>query len=474
MKRPTVYLTLLFLLVAFISCKQKKVELSDEYELPNIIFIMADDLGYGDVGCYGQDSIKTPNIDQMADEGMKFTSHYAGTSVCAPSRCVLMTGMHTGHAAIRGNKQAEPHGQMPLPDSTITVAEHLKKVGYNTAMIGKWGLGITDSEGDPNNQGFDFFYGYTDQVLAHNYYPEYLVKNGERVYLDNEVKYLDSTAWHKGLGSYATEKNEYSHDLFTEEALRFIERQKDSTFFLYLPYTIPHNNGEAPENEKQEVPDQGIYADKNWPKETKDYAAMITRMDRDVGKISDKIKKLGLEENTVIFFTSDNGPMPDKDFTLFFDSNGQLKGGKRDLYEGGIRVPMIVKWEGVIEKNTESDHMSAFWDVLPTLCDIAMTDIPESIDGISFLPELLGKKQPKHEYLYWEFHEQGKKQALRYGKWKAVRLNVAENPGGAIELYDLSSDLSESNNVADKYPDMAKKLTIMMDSARSFDPNWVF
>ncbi len=257
----------------------------EEKTSPNIIFIMADDLGYGDLGCYGQEIIQTPGIDRLALSGIRFTQHYAGNTVCAPSRCALMTGYHMGHAEVRGNRQAEPSGQWPVSPETITVAKLLQSAGYRTAMIGKWGLGIENSTGDPLKQGFDYYYGYLDQVLAHNYYPEYLLRNGEREYLDNEVQYLDTSLWHKGLGSYATRKSAYSHDLFIEDALRYLDENHDHPFFLYLPFTIPHDNGEAPRGERMEVPDYGLYAEEDWPGDTRRYAAMISRMDRGVGMI---------------------------------------------------------------------------------------------------------------------------------------------------------------------------------------------
>jgi len=434
---------------------------------PNIIFIMADDLGIGDLGCYGQEIIQTPRIDELASRGMLFTRHYAGNTVCAPSRCALMTGYHMGHAEVRGNRQAGPSGQWPISDGTLTVAELLQEAGYKTAMIGKWGLGVENTSGDPLEQGFDFYYGYLDQVLAHNYYPEYLLRNGKKEYLDNEVHYLDTALWHKGLGSYATVKAEYSHDLFTREALRFIREQRDSLFFLYLPYTIPHNNGEAPPGERQEVPDFGIYADRDWPMDRKGYAAMISRMDRDVGRIMQLVDDLGLTGRTVFFFTSDNGPMPDTEFTRYFNSNGPLRGGKRDLYEGGIRVPMIVSWKGKIIPGTRNGHPSAFWDFLPTACEIAGISVPEQVDGISFLPALKGEEQPVHESLYWEFMEKGGKQAIRKGKWKLVRNQVITEPPGTIELYDLDEDPGETQNVSDIHPELVRELLDEMEAGRT-------
>lgn len=440
---------------------------------PNIIYIMADDLGYADVGSYGQQKIATPNLDRLANEGMRFTDHYAGTSVCAPSRCVLMTGKHMGHAAIRGNSQRKPHGQMPLADSIVTVAEALKPAGYTTGMIGKWGLGISSSEGNPNDQGWDYFFGYTDQVLAHNYYPEYLVKNGEKIPLENEVKYLDSTQWHGGYGSYSTDKKEYSNDLFTQEALAFIDREQENPFLLYLPYTIPHNNGEAPAGQKQEVPDYGRYTSQDWASDTIGYAAMITRLDRYVGQIVNIVDSLGLGENTLIIFTSDNGPMQERvGYTAFFDSNGKLRGAKRDLYEGGIRIPFVARWTDNIQARATSSHASYFADFLATACDVAGIDVPANTDGISYLPTLLGEEQRVHDYLYFEFYEGGKAQAVRAGQYKAIRNDVFASDTSSWELYDLAVDISEETNLADQLPDELQKLVQMAREAHTPDENW--
>jgi arylsulfatase A len=427
---------------------------------PNIIYILADDLGYGDVGVYGQESIQTPNIDLMANEGMKFSQHYAGSPVCAPSRAVLMTGKHPGRAYVRGNKQAEPYGQLPLPAEEVTVAEALKKAGYVNGIIGKWGLGVENSSGFPLDQGFDFFYGYLDQVLAHNYYPEYLWRNDEKEYLDNEVRYLDTTAWHKGLGSYATKKVDYTHDLFSDEALNFIEENQDTSFFLYLSYTIPHNNGEAPVGEKMEVPNWGIYADSAWDAETKGYAAMITRMDKDVGRLLQKLRDLDLAEETLVIFTSDNGPMQEDahDFTRLFNSNGPLRGAKRDLYEGGIREPFIAWWPGTIAAGQETDHMSAFWDFMPTACELAGVETPNASTGISYLPVLLGEEQPEHSYLYWEFPIKGYQIAIRKGRWKAIKVGLEEDPLSPWQLYNLLEDINESNDVATQHPEILEEM----------------
>ena len=436
---------------------------------PNFIFIMADDLGYADVGVYGQQLIETPNIDQLAHQGMIFTQFYAGTSVCAPSRSVLMTGLHSGHTPVRGNKQyGYQNGQLPLPDSAKTVAEYLQEAGYVTGMIGKWGLGDPNTTGDPGRQGWDHYFGYTDQVLAHNYYPEYLWRNGEKVILENEVHYLDTALWHDGLGSYSTGQVQYSHDLFMEEALEFLDQNKDKSFFLYLPLTIPHDNGEQADSLRFEVPSQGIYADRDWGRKEKDYAAMITRMDEGIGRMVDFLDQTGLSDNTLVFFTSDNGPMRDMYTTDFFDSNGPLRGAKRDLYEGGMREPFIVKWPGNIAAGSSSDHMGGFWDILPTLLDLAGQPIPENTDGISIKPTLLAQEnQRTHSYLYWEFHEGSGSQAIRQGDWKAVKLNIKVDPDHPVELYNLSTDLGEEVNIAEQHPGKVKELDQLMKNART-------
>ncbi|TKJ39612.1 MAG: N-acetylgalactosamine-6-sulfatase [Planctomycetes bacterium B3_Pla] len=434
---------------------------------PNIIYVLADDLGYGDLGCYGQKTIKTPNIDKLAEEGMKFTDHYAGSTVCAPSRCCLMTGLHTGHALVRAN------GNVPLRPSDVTVAELLKDAGYSTGIIGKWGLGEAGSTGIPNRQGFDYWFGYLNQRHAHNYYPTYLWRNEEKVPLKNEVNHViggrDRTP-----GGVATRRVEYSHDLFAEEALGFVEQNKDRPFFLYLPFTIPHANNEAG-GKGMEVPSFGPYSDKEWPDPQKGHAAMITRMDSDVGRLMAKLKKLGLDENTLVMFSSDNGPHKEGGGDpAFFNASGPLKGYKRALYEGGIRVPMIARWPDRIKAGSVSDHISAFWDFLPTCCELVGVEAPDGIDGISMVPTLLGqsRRQKKHEVLYWEFHEQGKKLAVRMGNWKGIRLNVAKKPDGPIELYNLKDDIGEKNNLAGRHPEIAAKIAGHMKTARTPSEHW--
>ncbi|MDO6516521.1 arylsulfatase [Zobellia uliginosa] len=412
-------------------------------EKPNIIYILADDLGYGDLGCYGQKKIKTPYIDKLASEGMLFTQHYSGNTVCAPSRSALLTGMHTGHTFIRGNKEVEPEGQYPLPDSTYTLAKAMKKAGYVTGAYGKWGLGFPSSEGDPTNQGFDFFYGYNCQREAHHYYPNHLWNNGDSIILtENKNK----------------EKQIYAPYKIQEETLNFIDKNKDKPFFLFVPSVLPHAELAAPKAVMEKYKDkflpekvykEGYYSGQNEPHAA--FAAMIEILDQQVGEIVKKVESLGISNNTIIIFTSDNGPHQEGGADPeYFDSNGDLRGYKRDLYEGGIRVPMIVKWPGKVKPNSKTRHISAFWDVLPTLSAIAKVDTPKNTDGISFLPTLLdkAKTQKQHDYLYWEFHEMGGKQALRKGKWKAVKNGLFENRNAPIELYNLELDISEEDNVA--------------------------
>lgn len=430
---------------------------------PNIIFIMADDLGYGDLGCYGQKQIQTPHIDRLAHQGMRFTDFYAGSTVCAPSRCVLMTGLHTGRAFIRGN------GKDNLRPGDVTVAEVLKQAGYQNCLAGKWGLGHEGSNGVPTRQGFDYFYGYLDQHHAHNYYPSFLMRNEKRVLLKNIVP--KEGTWGQGV---ATKKVEYSHDLIAAEALQFVDRNKDKPFFLYLSLTIPHANNEA-RGKGMEVPDYGIYKNKDWPEPQKGHAAMITRMDRDIGRLVDRLKKHGIDDNTIIFFTSDNGPHReggnDPDFQ---NSNGPLRGTKRDLTEGGIRVPMIVRWPGKIKAGSTSNYIGGFWDVMPTLAELAAAEkaVPKGIDGLSFAPTLLGNsdRQQNHKFIYWAFYERGGARAARMGDWKAVQ-QPYHTP---VRLYNLKEDLGEDNNIAAAHPDLVAKLSKMMDGAYQPSQRWQF
>jgi arylsulfatase A-like enzyme len=425
-------------------------------ERPNIVFILADDLGYGELGCYGQKEIRTPNIDRLAAEGLRFTDCYAGSTVCAPSRCALLTGQHTGHCRVRGN------ARVPLEPDDVTIGKLLKSAGYETALVGKWGLGEPDSTGIPNRQGFDYFYGYLNQVHAHNYYPDYLWRNEDRVMLSNVVS-----------GGVASKRVEYSPDLFRQEALKWLEGRGKNPFFLYLAVTIPHANNEA-KQQGMEVPSDEPYSDRNWPPAQKNHAAMITRLDGDVGALMAKLKELGIDDNTIVFFSSDNGPHREGGGDPeFFQSSGPLQGYKRSLHDGGIRVPMIARWPGRIAEGTTTSHVCAFWDVLPTLADLAGAKTPEGVDGISFAPTLLenGKgasAQKQHDYLYWEFHETGFQQAVRSERWKAIR-NSSDGP---LQLYDLQTDLGERHDVAAQHPDVVARMTEYLDSARTDSPHW--
>lgn len=403
----------------------------------------------------------------MAKESMRFTQHYAGNTVCAPFRCALMTGMHMRNAQVRGNANDSIYGQMPLTADATTVAQLLKNAGYETALIGKWGLGDPHTSGNPLEQGFDSYYGYTDQILAHNYFPEFLLRNGKKEMLCNKVVYQDSTAWHMGFGSHSEEQIDYSHDLFINEALVFLNEERKNPFFLYLPFTVPHKNGEAPEGFRMEVPDLTSYGNEKWSRDTKAYTAMISRMDNGIGQIFEKLKRMGLDDNTLVIFTSDNGPMPNETFTEFFNSNGPLKRGKRDIYEGGIRIAMIARWPEKITPASESDHVSAFWDFLTTACEMAGVEVPENIDGISYLPTLLGEPQQKHDFLYWEFPGRGYKVALRKGKWKAIRQNMKTDINDPLELYNLDTDLGEKNNIASEHPEVVAQMTKMLSEAHT-------
>lgn len=441
---------------------------------PNIIFILADDMGYGDLGCYGQKLIQTPNLDAMAKQGLRFTQFYAGTAVCAPSRSSLITGQHTGHTPIRGNKGVEPEGQWPIPDSAVTIAEVLKKGGYVTGDFGKWGLGPVASTGDPIKQGFDAFYGYNCQSKAHNYYPDHLWENDTRVDF---------------AGNTPNNFSDYSADLIQQKALSFIKTQKDKPFFLFLSYTLPHAALQVPKGdslfakyrklfneEEQPIPDEMWngkgYKPQSFPRAA--YAAMVSRLDVYVGQVLQKLSEYGIDKNTLVIFSSDNGPHKEGgNDPNYFKSSGPFRGIKRDLYEGGIREPFIAWWPGKIKAGATSDYAGAFWDLLPTFAELAKQPQPKGIDGISIVPVLFGQKNaPTHPWLYWEFHEQGGKQAVRMGKWKGVKLNAAANPNGPIELYDLQTDVSEKNNIADKHPDVVAEIKKIMQQQHRESPDF--
>ena len=437
---------------------------------PNIIYILTDDLGYGDLGCFGQQKIFTPNIDKMAAEGIIFTDHYAGTSVCAPSRASLMTGKHTGHTSVRHN---QPFPQALRPEE-ITIPEALKDAGYISAVIGKWGVGHQEPI-DPMNaivNGFDYQFGFLNMWHAHNYYPEFLYRNGQKEYLRNVVE-SQGSKWpesKEGAGN-AIVKKDYTHYLFREDLTKFILEHSDTTFFLYLPFTIPHTNGES-KILKHEVPGFGFYKDSvGWSDEQKARAAMITTLDSTVGKILLQLKELGIEKNTFVMFTSDNGGEQEINF---FKANGIFRGMKREVYEGGIRVPAVAWWPGTIKPGTTTNHVSAFWDMLPTFCDIAGVSVPNGIDGISFLPTLTGiGEQKKHFSLYWEYQASNGLIALRKSDWKIVEKNALKS-SPTFELYNIVPDPSEKNNIADKYPEILNELKFMLKISRFEEPTCPF
>lgn len=489
MTRPSVYVLILITLFSITSGVLA-------VNKPNIIYILADDLGYAELGCYGQEKIETPNIDRLAERGLRFTQHYSGSPVCAPSRCVLMTGKHSGHAFIRGNHEWRERGevwnyakavenpnlegQYPIPADTVTVAKLLKKAGYRTGIVGKWGLGGPLSHGIPNRQGFDFFFGYNCQRQAHTYYPRHLWKNQMKVWLRNEL-YAPGTKLPKDADPY--DPQSYAHftqpdfapDLMFQEILQFVEDNKTGPFFLYWASPIPHVPIQAPQRwvdyyvkkfgtEEPYLGDKG-YCPCRYPHAT--YAAMVSYLDENVGLLVNELKQLGLYQNTLIMFSSDNGAGIGGGSTSpwfdgakpFITKRGRTKG---TVYEGGIRVPMIAAWPGKIEAGTTTDHMSAFYDVLPTLCDIAKVATPDDTNGISFLPTLLGKKQTQHQYLYWEFPSYGGQQAVRMGPWKAMRQNMLKG-NTTIQLFNLADDIQEQRDVAPQHPDIVKKMRHIME-----------
>ncbi|AXY75925.1 arylsulfatase [Paraflavitalea soli] len=435
---------------------------------PNIILIVADDLGHGDVGCYGQQKTTTPNIDQLAATGMRFTQFYSGTTVCAPSRASLMTGQHTGHTPIRGNRGFQPEGQFPLPDSSLTIAEVLKKAGYVTGAFGKWGMGYPGSTGEPLKQGIDRFYGYNCQSEAHNYYPDHLWDNDRRVEFP----------------ANRTGDVMYSGDKIHAAAMDFLQQNKRKPFFLFLPYTLPHGDLDVPRdsvyqryvklfNEQSLPVPTGPIKGRFEPYPHAAFAAMVSRLDRYVGEVYHYVQQNGLADNTLIIFTSDNGPhREDGGDPKFFNGNGGFRGIKRDMYEGGIRVPFIANWKGTIKAGVTNDQPAAWWDLFPTFQQLANILVWKNIDGISIVPALTGQPQPSHEYFYWEFHEQGGKQAVRWGDWKGVRLNVSTVKDGPIELYDLKNDPAEQKNIAADHPEVVKQIATYMQQAHVSDPNW--
>ncbi len=488
----------MFVLVAICGIKSpahaQQAKTKSNNQLPNIIFIYADDLGYAELGCYGQQKIRTPHLDQMAAEGMRFTQHYTGTPVCAPARCMLMTGMHAGHSLIRGNYElggfadSAERGQMPLPGKAFTVADLLKQKGYATAAIGKWGLGMTNTEGSPLKHGFDYYYGYLDQKQAHNYYPSHLWENDHWDSLDqpwlNVHKPLNPSTATDADFDYFKGKT-YAPEKMTRKALAFLDEHKQGPFFLYLPYTLPHLSLQAPDayvqhyiglfNEKPYYGQQG-YASTRYPLST--YAAMITYLDTQVGIIMDKIKQLGLDNNTIIFFSSDNGTAFNGGVDAsFFNSVAGLRGLKMDLYEGGIRMPFIARWPGKIKAGTTSNLVSIQYDFMATVADLTHQQLAAT-DGISFLPELMGnrKKQAQHKFLYFEFSEKSGQVAIRMGDWKAVKSNMKKNAQAPWELYNLASDKNETTNVAGQHPELLKQFDEILKKEHEPSPvkEWEF
>lgn len=436
---------------------------------PNLIWIMADDLGYGELGCYGQKVIQTPHLDRMAHEGMRFTHFYAGATVCAPSRSVLMTGQHQGHTRVRGNGGGRAQA---LRADDISVPKLLQQAGYRTTLIGKWGLGdIGAAEtGLPRKQGFDYFLGYLNQTHAHNHFPDFLWKNEERFMLPNVITPVGST----GAG-YATKAVQYADDLFADEAIRFVQENKQGPFFLYWSMVIPHANNERTRALKNgaHVPDFGPYRDKDWPEPDRGHAAMITRLDSYVGRMLTELSRLGIAQNTLVIFTSDNGPHNESNHDLSrFNPSGPLSGIKRSLKDGGIRVPMIAWWPGKVKAGSESDHVGSFADWMATAAELAGVQLPPGRDSLSLVPTLIGHpdRQARHEFLYWEFHEGGFKQAALYqGRWKGIR---SGGPDAPIELYDQATDIAEKLNVAGKHPDIAAKISDYLKSARTPSTDW--
>ncbi len=418
---------------------------------PNLIFVLSDDLAQGDVGVYGQKLIQTPRLDRMAREGTRYTQAYCGTTVCAPSRTSLMTGLHSGHAPVRGNWEMPVEGQLPLPASTVTVAQILKTAGYATAVMGKWGMGMFDTTGSPLKKGFDHQFGYNCQRHAHSYFPEFLYRDGQRVPLPGNTG--------KGVGPI------YAQNLIQEDVLNWVRAKKDQPFFLFYAITLPHGN--------HEIDNLGVYADKPWTPTQKAYAAQVTRLDRDVGQILDLLAELGLEKNTLVMVAGDNGSSfsPDSEVGKLFDQAGNgLRGYKRELYEGGLRQAALARWPGVVPAGRVRDEPWAFWDFLPTAAELAGAKLPAGFkpDGFSLVSFLKGGPAPTREYFYWELHEQMPIQAVRFGNWKAVK----PRHDRAIELYDLTADPAEAKNIAAQNPQLVAKAEALMKAAHTDDPNW--
>jgi len=448
---------------------------------PNIVFVLADDLGYGDLGCYGQTKIKTPNLDRMAAQGLRFTDFYCGCAVCAPSRCTLMTGFHLGHATVRDNRQAAPgeEGQVPMDPGTVTVAQLLKAAGYATGIVGKWGLGMPRDHSSPLDFGFDHHYGYLCQGMAHTYYPPYVWRDNTQELFPGNPDYAYGRP-----GVIPQSGKTYSHDRMTDDALRWVRQQRGGPFFLYLAFTIPHLSLQVPEDSlaqyRGQWPETPMttskhYSNNDTPRAA--YAAMITRMDRDIGRLLNLLQELGLDNDTLVFFASDNGavfPLAGTD-PEFFQSNGKLRGYKQDLYEGGIRTPFIARWPGRIAPGRVSNHPGAFYDLLPTLVELAGAQMPAATDGISIVPTLLDQgAQRRHAFLYWEYYGGLGQQAVRIDRWKGVRLNCGRDPQGPIELYDLAADEGEQHNLAGTHPEIVRQMAEVMAREHTPADRWQF
>ncbi len=445
--------------------------LSIAQDRPNLVWIMADDLGYGEVGCFGQQVIQTPHLDRMAAEGLRFTQFYAGATVCAPSRSVLMTGQHHGHTRVRGNAGPTNPQAQALRTDDVTVAKVLQCAGYRTGLIGKWGLGDVGlaESGLPRRQGFDYFFGYLSQVHAHNHFPDYLWRDEQQVKLSNIVTAVGDRG-----GGYATEAREFADDLFADEAIQFVRESRDQPFFLYWSMVTPHANNERTRELKNgaHVPDFGPYANDEWPDQDKGHAAMITRLDSYVGRLLTELKQLGIAENTLVIFTSDNGPHDESQHNLErFSPSGPFSGIKRNLTDGGIRVPTIAWWPGTIEANRTSGHVAYFGDWMATATELARVEPPGSLDSLSFVPTLCGRdaEQVQHEFLYWEFHEGGFKQAaLLDGRWKSIRRGQRQ----PLVVFDLANDPAERNNIAADFPEVTAKLDEYLKTARHHHEDW--
>jgi len=437
-------------------CCTIAVSQAAEPATPNLIFILSDDIAQGDVGCYGQKLIQTPSLDRMAREGTRYTQAYSGTTVCAPSRTSVITGLHTGHSPIRANREIQPEGQMPLPEGTFTVAKLLKTAGYATAVVGKWGMGMFDTTGSPLKNGFDHFFGYNCQRHAHSYFPTYLYNDDRRIDLSGN----DASTRVEAKGPI------YAQDLIAADALRWIRTHKDEPFFLFYAITLPHG--------AFQINDQGIYKDKPWTDQQKNYAAMVTRLDSDMGNLLDLLVGLGIDKNTLVMFSGDNGSSfdPKSEIGRLFDQTigGKLRGFKRTMYEGGLRQAAFAWWPGTVPAGRTSDEPWAFWDYLPTVAELTGAKLPADYtpDGLSLAAFLKGGPAPKRDYFYWELHEQASIQAVRWGDWKAVK----NGPSQPIELYDLQADVGETKNLASQNPDLVAHAEQLMNSARTDDPNW--